>query len=94
MREAFLIQIEDGSSLHVHAFTYQKIADALGVTLAMLDGSEDVDDKKSLEEAVPEEYRWLIKVTMNLVITLGVLTLTLIVFLLGSLLLRFLLDLF
>lgn len=93
MRETFLLDIESGVVLKVHTFTYRKIADALGVTLGQLMGEDEIPAHLTLEDAAPEEYRWLIKNTMAMVITLGVFTLTIMVFGLFGLILNFLLGL-
>jgi len=79
MREEYLCDIEAGVILKVHTFTYQKIADALGVTLGVLDGSEELAPNAKLEDEVPSEYLWFVKMTIRAVLVLGTLTLTLIV---------------
>lgn len=70
-RESYLLDIEAGNVLKVHSLTYQKIADALGITLPMLNGDEEVPVGMSLEDEVPEEYRWLVRNIIYLVVILG-----------------------
>lgn len=74
-REIYLIDIEEGNVLKVGVWTYQKIADALGITLGMLNGDDEVPENASLEEELPEGYRTLIKGTLMLTIALGILAL-------------------
>lgn len=74
MREAYLIDIEQGNVIKVHTMTYQKIADALGVTLSILNGDEEIPGGMSLEDEIPEGQRFLIKIILRLIITLGVVT--------------------
>ena len=84
MREAYLIDIEQGNVIKVHTMTYQKISDALGVTLSILNGDEEIPGGMSLEDELPEGQRTLIKITLRLILTLGVVaTLLLFVFLFG-----------
>lgn len=88
LREEYLIQIENGHILKVHTRTYQKIADALGITLGMLLGEEEILRNAIDEEELPNP---LTKLILFFVISLGLLASTSLLFgLIGSLLVLFL----
>jgi len=80
MRESFLLDIEDGNIVKIHPRTYQKIADALNLTLGMLNGDEDIPENASIYDEIPEKYRFLIKIILILVVVLGVITTVFITF--------------
>lgn len=75
LREAHLADIEDGIVLKVHTLTYQKIADALDVTLGQLDGSEDLAKDAKLEDELSPNQAWLVRSIVRLILILGTLTL-------------------
>ncbi len=76
MRPAYLLDIEEGRTFRVHTFTYQKVADALGVTLGMILDQESPPkaDHDVLQE-VPESWRWIVRLTVSLAFLLGALSL-------------------
>lgn len=78
IRVEYVLDIEDGVP-KVHTRTYQKIADALNVNLQyLLTGERETEPAKlDLLAEVPPEWRWLIRLTMRLVIVFGTLNLLL-----------------
>lgn len=84
MRPEFIMNIEDGSQ-KAHTFTYRKIADALNVPLEMIlqDSYTPSGDEKWQEE-IPESYRWLVRLTMGLIISLGTFWLIMAITIAGS----------
>lgn len=73
VRPQYIISIEDGVQ-KAHTFTYRKIADALNVPLEMIiNDNFKVPDASDWKSSFPEEYLWLIKSIMAVVITTGAL---------------------
>jgi transcriptional regulator with XRE-family HTH domain len=72
MRPQYLLQIESGEIHRVHTFTYQKLADALHVTLGMVLGQElSPPAGHTVFQELPSSYRFVVRATIHMCLLFG-----------------------
>lgn len=86
MRPKYLLQIEENMIERVNTLTWQKLADALSVPLAVVMGTEEYSPKQSVYEEMPEGESFVMKLIMNFALVAGVLVIIVTLFGAGAVL--------